>query len=98
MDRDEMSAVLCRHSEELRLRGVTRLGLFGSVLRGDERPDSDVDLLVDFEENSTLSLIDVADLRLRLCELLGRDVELVQRSMLKPFLRDGIIAEARDVL
>ena len=60
--------------------------------------DSDVDLLVDFDRSRNLSLVDYAEIRLRLCDLLGRDVDLVQRSRLKPFLRDAILSEARVVL
>jgi predicted nucleotidyltransferase len=98
MSRDETIAVLRAHADELRSRGVTRLALFGSDLRGDERPDSDIDVLVDFDPSRDLSLIDVAELRLRLSDLLGRQVDLVQRDRLKPHLREAIVAEARDVL
>ena len=98
MDRDKTAAILRSHEKELRARGVKRLALFGSILRGDGRPDSDIDLLVDLDSACQLSLIDFAELRLRLCEVLGRDVDLVNRDCLKPFLRDAIIAEARDVL
>ena len=98
MDCHETSAILRPHEEELRARGVKRLALFGSNLRGDDHPGSDVDLLVDFDAGRQLSLIDIAELRLRLCDLLGRDVDLVMRDHLKPFLRDAILAEARDVL
>jgi predicted nucleotidyltransferase len=86
------------HADELRARGVAHLALFGSSSRGDARADSDVDLLVDFNRDRDLSLIDYAELRLRLCELLGRDVDLVQRSHLKPFLREAILSEARAIL
>ena len=86
------------HADELRARGVVQLALFGSSLRGDAHADSDVDLLVDFDRSRNLSLVDYAEIRLRLCDLLGRDVDLVQRSHLKPFLRDAILSEARAVL
>lgn len=95
---DSTILTLKKHADELRARGVAHLALFGSSLRGDARPDSDVDLLVDFDRSRDLSLVDYAELRLRLCELLGREVDLVQRSHLKPFLRDAILSEARAVL
>lgn len=97
-DLDATIRTLQAHEAELRARGVRRLALFGSISRGDARPDSDVDLLVDFDRGRDLSLVDYAEIRLRLCELLGRDVDLVQRGRLKPFLRDAILSEARDVL
>lgn len=86
------------HADEIRAMGVTRLALFGSNLRGDNHADSDIDLLVDLDADRHLSLIDFAALRLRLCDLLGGEVDLVQRDQLKPFLRDAILDEARDVL
>ena len=97
-DSDETIRTLQAHADELRALGVTRLALFGSISRDDARADSDVDLLVDFDRSRHLSLIDYAEVRLRLCELLGREVDLVQRSHLKPFLREAILDEARAVL
>ena len=98
MRSDKAIAILRAHADELRGRGVTRLALFGSCLRGDAREDSDIDLLVDLDPAHELSLIDFADLRLRLSDLLGRDVDLVLRDKLKTHLRDAILAEARDVV
>jgi uncharacterized protein len=95
---DKAIAILRDHADELRALGVIRLALFGSCLRGDARDDSDIDLLIDLDPDHELSLIDFADLRLRLSDLLGREVDLVQRDKLKPHLRDAILAEARDVV
>ena len=67
-------------------------------MRDDAGEDSDIDLLVDLDPEHRISLIDFADLRLHLSDLLGRDVDLVLRDKLKPHLRDAILAEARDVL
>src|SRR3990167_1203612 len=98
MGYEETSAIVQAHADELRARGVKRLALFGSSLRGEEHTESDVDLLIDFQESARPSLIDFAELRLRLCDLLGRDVDLVMRERLKPYVRDAILAEARDLL
>ena len=98
MDRKQTAAVLHANAEEIRALGVKRLALFGSQLRGDARADSDIDLLVDFDREHALSLIDVAKLRLRLSDLLGHPVDLVQRDHLKTHLRDAILAEAQDIL
>ena len=98
MPGDKAIAILRAHADELRALGVTRLALFGSCLRGDAREDSDIDLLIDLDPEHELSLIDFADLRLRLSDLLGREVDLVQRDKLKPHLREAILAEARDVV
>ncbi|MBX3132799.1 MAG: nucleotidyltransferase family protein [Gemmatimonadaceae bacterium] len=77
--------------------GVRRLALFGSIRRDAARPDSDVDLLVEFEpEQKTLAhLVDLGDL---LESVLGRHVELVTAEGLSPFLRPHILADAVDVV
>ena len=98
MQSDHAIAILRAHAEELRAQGVIRLALFGSLLRDDAGEDSDVDLLVDLDPEHQLSLIDFAGLRLRLSDLLGRDVDLVLRDKLRPHLRKTILDEARDVL
>lgn len=98
MDRDEAMKILRAHERELRALGVIRLALFGSVARGDARPDSDVDVMVDIDENRKFSLIDLAGLRLYLCDILGREVDIAERDGLKPYLRENILAEAVDVI
>jgi predicted nucleotidyltransferase len=95
---DTTIRILQAHADELRARGVAHLALFGSTLHDEARADSDIDLLVDFDAERRLSLIDYSALRLLLCDLLGRDVDLVQRNHLKPHLRDIILDEARAVL
>jgi predicted nucleotidyltransferase len=55
--------------------GIRRLALFGSVLRGEETPASDIDLLVEFEEDRTPGLLTMAKMELELGAVLGREVE-----------------------
>jgi uncharacterized protein len=98
MTREQAVAVLEGHASELRERGVARLALFGSVARGDADAESDIDLLVDIDPARKFSLFDLAGLRLYISDILGADVDLVQRGRLKPLLRDAILAEAVDVL
>ena len=59
------------------------LELFGSVLRSDFGPDSDIDLLVDFEPDAGWSLFDHEAMRLELCALLGREVDLVSKRAIE---------------
>ncbi|MCX6543474.1 MAG: nucleotidyltransferase family protein [Acidobacteria bacterium] len=59
---------------------VRELALFGSVLRDDFRPDSDVDVLVEFEPDDTWSLFDLMEMKDELAELFGRRVDLVERA------------------
>ena len=83
-------------SEILRL-GVRRLALFGSVLRNEARPDSDVDVLVEFTpaEKTFDRFMALADL---LEKTLEHPVEVVTTESLSPFIGPHILAEARDVL
>ena len=76
---------------ETRFR-VHRLGLFGSYARGDNRPDSDVDILVDVDPSIGLDFVSLAD---RIEELLGTSVDVVSTRALKARNRDSI---ERDVL
>jgi predicted nucleotidyltransferase len=83
--------------QEIRALGVMRLALFGSVLRGEPRADSDADVLVQFAPGAKSY-----DRFLALSELLegrlGRPVELVTTEALSPFIGPRILAEAQDVL
>jgi len=80
----------------MRRRGVVRAGVFGSVARGEDTPESDVDFLVEFEEGRTL--LDLSGLRLDLIDLLERDVDVATAASLHPRLRDQILAEVVPLL
>jgi predicted nucleotidyltransferase len=74
---------------------IERLALFGSVVRGDFRPDSDVDILVEFEPGATPGLFAMEELRAELSVLAaGRDVDLVTPAALHPLLRERVLAQA----
>ncbi len=75
--------------------GVRRLGLFGSALRGDLRPDSDIDLLVEFKPGRIPGLLRIAALELELGQILGREVDLRTPGDLSRHFRDQITASAR---
>ena len=76
---------------------VARLWLFGSVLRLDFRPDSDVDILVEFEPGAHVGMLALARLQRDLSALIGRHVDLVPVNGLKPAIRDHVLA-ARELL
>ncbi len=82
-----------RISELCRRHHVRRLALFGSVLRDDFGPDSDVDVLIEFEPGHTpgFGFIAIQD---ELSEILGRRVDLNTPACLSPYYRDRIIADA----
>ena len=77
-------------------RGVVCAGLSGSFARGDATADSDVDFLVEFEEDRTL--LDLAGLRLDLREALGRDVDVATPGSLHPRPRNRILREVVRIL
>jgi predicted nucleotidyltransferase len=87
-------AKLAAHAGELRRRGIAHAAVFGSTARGEARPDSDVDILVDLDFTVPITLFDYVRIEDDLREIVGRPVDLADRSMLKPLLRDEIIAEA----
>jgi len=74
---------------------VRELSVFGSVARGEMRPDSDIDLLVEFKPDADIGLLEHAGLMLDLERLLGRKVDLVSKNGLKPRIRSSILADAR---
>ena len=76
---------------------VRELSLFGSAARGEMRPDSDIDLLVEFLPDAQVDLVDYAGLMLDLSGLLGRKVDLVSKNGLKPLIRNSVLEEARIV-
>ena len=72
---------------ELRRRGVRHLAVFGSVARGEDRSDSDLDLAVEIEANRAFSLIRLEDARLLLQDAVGRPVDLGEIDSFRPEVR-----------
>lgn len=97
MNREETVRVLSAHRDAFRKLGITRLAVFGSVVRDQDRPDSDVDLLIDVDRRRRLSLSDQVGWEAFFEKLLGQPVDVVRRDLLKPFLRDDILAEAVEI-
>lgn len=77
---------------------VVELAVFGSVLREDFRPDSDVDVLVSFEKSAPWSAFDLVSMREELEAIFGRPVDLIEKEGLQnPFRRSAILS-SREVL
>ena len=83
-------------TEICRRRHIVELAVFGSAARGDMRPDSDVDILVEFEPGFIYGL-EYFGLELELAEIFGRRVDLATKKWLKPSVRAEILREARVV-
>lgn len=74
---------------------IRRLSLFGSTLKGTSRPDSDIDLLVEFEPDARPSLLTMAEIELQLSPLLGgRKVDLRTAGDLSRYFRDEVVRTA----
>ena len=74
---------------------VRELALFGSVLRDDFQPDSDIDFLVEFEADASISFFELTGLQRALSDLIGRKVDVVVKDGLKPVIRDRVINSAK---
>jgi predicted nucleotidyltransferase len=86
----EKIAAFCRSN------GIHKLSLFGSVLRDDFRPDSDVDVLVEFERNRIPGFFDLMRMEHELSEMIGgRQVDLRTPQDLSRYFRDDVVAHAQ---
>ena len=90
VDDDALASFAARHS-------IRRLAVFGSVLRDDFRPDSDVDVLVEFEPGRSPDLLGMVSMELELGHLIGREVELRTYGDLSRFFRDRVRSMSREL-
>lgn len=92
---DDQLAAFCRKWK------IVRFWLFGSVLRDDFRPDSDIDAMVQFTEDAIWTLFDLSEMKFELQHLTGRDVDLLTRrgveSSENPYRRQSILESAKQV-
>lgn len=87
IDRNSLTAFARRHH-------IRRLALFGSVLTGRFRPDSDVDVLVEFESGRPVGLIRLAGMERELSEIIGRKADLRTPADLSRYFRDEVVRNA----
>jgi len=89
--REEIIAKLKAMEPDLRARGITRMQMFGSRARGDERPDSDLDLLIEYERPETASGFDFFGIGPDLTEALGIETQVTEESEhMKPRFKERI--------
>jgi uncharacterized protein len=89
-ERERVLRTIREHETALRRLGVANLWLFGSLARGDARPDSDVDVMIAIPRGRKFSLFDLGEVRVELCELLDREAEVVIEEDLLPAFRSDI--------
>lgn len=90
---DHLRALLRASAQDLSALKVERLALFGSAARGEQREDSDIDLLVDFKPDSGASLLDLFAVGHLVEELTGKSVDVATRDGLSPHVRDHVLRD-----
>jgi predicted nucleotidyltransferase len=94
MDRETIIARLRENETELRARGVTHAALFGSRARGDARPDSDTDIMIEIDPEAHIGVWGYAGLKEYIASLFDGPVDVVDREGLKPYVRPAATADA----
>ena len=94
MNKSEVLEKLIFFQDEHKTFSIKGLYLFGSYAREEAKEESDLDILVEFEQDAPIGLFEFARLRRRLSELVGREVDLVTRDAIRPEMRDEILREA----
>jgi|ERR1017187_6490855 predicted nucleotidyltransferase len=93
---NDILRTLRTHEDELKRLGASHAAVFGSVARGEAKPGSDVDVLVELDPDRPMGVFQYARLKLYIDEILDGDSDVVNRRTLKPLLRDHILNDAVD--
>ena len=92
-ERNHIIATLKQAEPDLRARGVRRAAVFGSVARGEDRPDSDIDIMVEIDPDARISVYDYVRLKEHIAGLFDGPVDVVNRDTLKPYVRPAATAD-----
>ena len=91
---EEIRKILAEHKKELKEKyWIIEIGIFGSYIRDEQHITSDMDILIEFEEDAKISLLEFVRIENYLCDLLGIKVDLVEKSALKPRIAKHILKE-----
>ena len=90
MTRDEVIATLQAHQQELKQRGVLHAAVFGSVARREERPDSDIDILIELDPDQSLDVFAYTGLKRFITGLFPLSVDVINEAALKQGLRGSV--------
>jgi uncharacterized protein len=94
MNREHILARLRANEAAVRARGVTHAALFGSRARGDDRPDSDTDIMIEIDPNARVTVYDYVAIKEYIAGLFDGPVDVVDREGLKPYVKPAAAAEA----
>lgn len=94
MDSPDVVAILRQSERALRERGVVHAALFGSVARGDNRRDSDVDIMIEIDPDAAMTVFDYVDLKEYIANLFDGPVDVVNREALKSHIAPAAMAHA----
>ena len=94
MNSSEAIETLRRFERSLRERGVLHAALFGSLARGDNRSDSDIDIMVEIDPDVRMTVFDYVDLKEYIANLFDEPVDVVNRDSLKSYVRPAATADA----
>ncbi len=93
MNKETIVNILQQEKKEIAKLGVSKIGLFGSFSRNDFKEDSDIDILIDFEPNSEVTLFDLIEIEELLNSRLNRKVDMALLATLKPQISKHIMSE-----